>query len=295
MTREIAVVVVSYNKKQYTELCLKGLLASDPQPEQLVVVDNGSEDGSVQMLDGPVRRRCAEEEVDFAFIANDENLGACTARNQALEVTEGRYVAFIDNDAAVRSRDWLAVLASVLDESDEVGIVGPKLLFPFEPYNIECAGVGISSEGRVKYLGRGSPKDAPEFCSRTPVQCLTSACWLMRRKLYKTLGGLDEAFNPAQFEDFDFCYRAREAGWTVLYEPDAEMYHYENTTTAGSNDLNFKYVTIKNWQVFKERWRHMFEKEDGPPTDDCMWKPLETKPLHATGEPPIIEPNIPAG
>ncbi|MFP3905244.1 MAG: glycosyltransferase family 2 protein [Armatimonadota bacterium] len=288
MTPDTAVIVVSYNKKPYTELCIKGLLASEPPPDQLVVVDNGSEDGSVQMLDGPVRTRCVEAGVDFELIANDDNLGACTARNQALEVAEAEYVAFIDNDAAVRSRDWLAVLGGVLDASEEVGIVGPKLLFPFEPYNIECAGVGISSEGRVKYLGRGSPKDASEFCSRASVQCLTSACWLMRRKFYEDLGGMDEVFNPAQFEDFDFCYRAREAGWTILYEPGAAIYHYENTTTAGSQDFNFKYVTIKNWQVFKQRWRHMFEDEDGPPTDDCMWIPLETRPLEATGDPPII-------
>ena len=56
----------------------------------------------------------------------------------------------------------------------------------------------------------------------------------MKRAVYEEIGGLDEVFNPAQYEDFDFCYRAREAGWEVWYEPAAEMYHFENVTTAGS-------------------------------------------------------------
>ena len=98
-----------------------------------------------------------------------------------------------------------------------------------------------------------------------------------------------EVFNPAQFEDFDFCYRAREAGWTVLYDPVAEMYHFESVTTDNSPDVNYKYVTIRNGMEFKRRWRHVFEHEDGPPDGECRWQTLETRPIEQTGIPSIID------
>jgi len=99
---------------------------------------------------------------------------------------------------------------------------------------------------------------------------------------------MDEAFNPAQFEDFDLCYRARENGRRVLYEPSTQMYHFENVTTDGSVDVKFKYVTMKNWQEFRKRWAHMYEDEGGPPDAECRWANLETRPLERTGIPPMV-------
>ena len=110
----------------------------------------------------------------------------------------------------------------------------------------------------------------------------------MKRSVYDEIGSLDEVFNPAQYEDFDFCYRAREAGWEVWYDPAAEMYHFENTTTAGSADLNFRYVTIRNGLEFKRRWQHRFSAEGGPPDEECRWQELETRTIERTGVPPMV-------
>jgi GT2 family glycosyltransferase len=263
------------------------MLAGNPTPDQIVVIDNGSKDGSVDFLADEFPAEAARAGTEYELIANEGNAGACTARNQGLEVVTGDYIAFCDNDLVVCSSDWLRVLGGTLDELDDVGIVGPKLLFTYEPYNIECAGVGISKTGRVEYFGRGEAGDTPEHCTPKTVQCLTSACWLMRRELPENIGNLDEVFNPAQFEDFDYCYRARAAGWEVYYQPSAAMYHFENVTTDGSQDLNFAYVTIKNMRVFKQRWRHMFAEEDGPADEDCQWKKIPGRGIDQTGIPPM--------
>ncbi len=284
-----SIIVVSYDKRPYTQLCVESMLLGDPRPAQIVVIDNGSRDGTVEMLEDEFARRAREAGVEFTLIRNASNVGACTARNQGLEVASGRYTGFMDNDIAVRSRRWLKTLADVLEEHPAHGIVGPKLVFPFEPWTIQHAGAAISRTGRVKYLGRGEPIDAPEHNVRREVQCLISACWLMRAEVPAQIGGLDEVFNPAQFEDFDFCYRAREAGWTVLYDPAAEMYHYESVTTDNSPDVNYKYVTIRNGMEFKRRWRRVFETEDGPPDAECRWLKLQTRPIQETGIPPIID------
>lgn len=287
MRRSTSVIVVSYNKLPYTRLCLQSMLAAAPAPDQIIVVDNGSQDGSVAFLADEVPARAKAAGCEYTLIANEGNVGACTARNQGLELVRGDYIAFCDNDLAVRSSDWLVVLAETLDGMPDLGIVGPKLLFPYEPFRIECAGVGISRRGRVQYFGRGQAHDGEHHCLPRTVQCLTSACWLMRRELPERIGGLDEVFNPAQFEDFDYCYRAREAGWEVYYQPGAEMYHFENVTTDGSQDVNFAYVTIKNGRVFKERWRHIFAEEDGPAEEDCRWEKIPGRGIDQTGIPPV--------
>ena len=283
-----SVIIVHYDKLPYSRLCLESVLRSEPLPAQIIGVDNGSTDGTVQYLreDFPAQARAAG--VETVLIANDHNTGACTARNQGLEAATQPFVAFCDNDLAVRSRNWLAVLHEALTQDARNGIVGPKLVYPFAPYDIECAGAAISRGGRVQYRGRGRPIDTPELNRPCEVQCLISACWLMRKEITDTLGGLDEAFNPVQFEDFDLCYRARENGWRVLYAPGAEMYHFENVTTDGSVDVKFKYTTVRNWTEFKRRWRHMFEQEDGPPDEECRWEALETRPLERTGIPPVV-------
>ncbi len=285
---DTSLIIVSYNKKPYTAVCLESLLQGDPRPDQMVVIDNGSQDSSVEYLRGEFARRAQSAGVAFDLIENDSNLGACTARNQGLERVRGDYIGFFDNDAALRTRPWLAILKGVLNEEDRAGIVGPKLVFPFPPYDIEHAGAAISPEGRPKYLGRGCPRDDPAHNVRRDVQCLISAAWLMRREVPETIGNLDEVFNPAQFEDFDYCYRARRHGFRVLYEPTAEMYHFENVTTDGSADLNFRYITIKNGLTFKRRWQEVFSRESGPPTSECQWLPLETRPLERTGVPPVV-------
>ena len=216
------------------------LLASDPLPAQILCIDNGSTDGTREYLGEQFPSLAIKHGLRYELVANDGNVGACTARNQGLGRATEPLVAFCDNDLVTRSRDWLRTLQESLEQEAKNGIVGPKLVYPFEPYNIECAGAAISRTGRVQYRGRGAAIGTPAYGVACEVQCLISACWLMKREITDALGGLDEVFNPAQFEDFDLCYRARENGWRVWYEPTAEMYHFENTSTAGSVDMKFK-------------------------------------------------------
>ncbi|MEI6502793.1 MAG: glycosyltransferase family 2 protein [Armatimonadota bacterium] len=140
-------IVVSYNKLPYTELCLRGQLECTPPPDQIVVIDNGSTDGSVEMLRS-VQVDARAQGLAFEIIHNEGNAGACTARNQGLQIATGEFIAFMDNDVCVRHRDWLQGLLGALQADERNGLVGPKLVYPFEPYHIECAGAAISPAGR---------------------------------------------------------------------------------------------------------------------------------------------------
>ena len=272
----VSLVLLHCNKAAYSRACLASLLASSHRPLEVVNVDNGSRDETPQVLDAWEEQARAHgipaKRLNFAT-----NVGAITGRNEAMAQASGEFIAFLDNDTLVSQRDWIEVLLGFLESNSRCGIVAPLLQFPFEPFAIECAGVGISRGGRVQYIGRGEP--AESLAAPFEAQALISAAWLMRKKLIDEIGALDEAFSPVQYEDIDLCYRARAAGWGCWVEPRARLLHFEHTTTAGSEDINFRYVTTKNGVLFKKRWQEMFAREGGPTEAEAAWRTLDKKPI----------------
>ncbi len=283
MGRLVSVVVLAFNKAEYTARCLDALTATLWRPLEVVLVNNGSTDGTAAVFDDFAARAggCG---ITVKLVRNETNHGAATGRNQALALASGRLVAFLDNDVVVRSRDWVKRLSEVLDSGPRVGIAGAKLVYPVPPYPIQCAGVAVSRSGRIFFRGRGEARGVAEFNRVEEVQCLISACWLMRREVCEEIGLLDEAYNPVQFEDLDYCYRARARGWQVFYVPLAEMYHFESVTTSGTAVINSPYQIVKNGLLFKSRWRGMFARESGPPDDEWLWVPISPVSLNSIGE-----------
>lgn len=288
MTPHVSIVTLTHNKLAVSQRCLPTLFKTRGKSTwDLVIVDNGSTDGTVEWLDqfqADARRHGAS----VTLIKNRDNVGCSTARNQGIEAAQGDYVAFIDNDVAVRSSQWIDQFVAVFHATPAVGIVGPKLVYPTPPHNIQCAGVGISQRGRVQFRGRGEPRNAPEFNQQIPVQTLISACFMVRRDLLTQYGGFDEAFNPVEFEDFDLCYRIREKQWLAIYEPAVEMYHLESVTTQGTASLPNTALIIRNGLEFKRRWKHMFSTEEGPADELTRWRKLPATDPANLGDMPIL-------
>ncbi len=267
----VSVVVLAHNHARYTRACLRSVLTTTPPEVEIIALDNGSTDETPAML-AEMKAEAGEVGVRMKVLSPGSNLGCSTARNLCVERAGGSEVVFMDNDIEVPDPEWLEKLRRVLYSDEGIAIAGPKLCYPFEPHDIQCAGVGISKSGRVLFRGRGAPRDSDEFSRQEDVQCLISACWIFRRSLYDEIGGLDEAYNPIQYEDFDFCYRARSKGYRVVYSPDPVIYHWESITSDRTPSLNNRYVIIRNGMTFKKRWRHMFEAEDGPSDEATQWQ-----------------------
>jgi len=211
-------------------------------------------------------------------------VGACTARNQAIGLCRGAEIAFLDNDIVLRDRRWLQVLRDTLCSDDRIALVTPKLLFPFPPYNIEHVGIAISPNGRVGYPGRNAPHDDPAYTTRRELQGAASACILVKRGVLDEVGGFDDVYNPVQFEDLDLEYRMKARGYTLVYEPAVEMYHFENVTTDNTPGLNFKYQTVKNLLEFTRRYQSVFAHEGGPADDQLVWEDLPRRRIEEIGE-----------
>ena len=279
----ISLVIPSLNKLTYTSRCLDSLLLTMGVEFEFVIIDNGSTDGTPDyLLD--FRRRAAQLGIGVTVVLNDRNVGACTARNIGIGLCGGTEIAFLDNDIVLRDRHWLATLHATLTAEERTGGVIPKLLFPFPPFAIEHAGIGISPSGTVGYLGRGAERDDPAFNQPRALQGAASACVLVKRAVLDAVGVFDEIFNPVQYEDLDLFYRMRAGGFQLRYEPAAEMYHFENVTTDNTPQINFKYQTIKNGLEFKRRWRAMFSQEDGPSDESLRWAELPRRRIEEIGE-----------
>jgi len=274
----ISVVILSHNKLPYTRTCVGSLLGTDYPHWELVIIDNGSDDGSVEWL-RQFRDEAAEAGAEVKLICNDSNIGCSTSRNQGIDAASGELIAFCDNDVALRNRNWLRKMGSFLLDNPDAGMIGPKIIYPFAPFNIQCAGGGVTPSGKIQFMGRGESRDDPRFNARREVQCLISACCLAKKAVIAEAGGFDEIFNPVEFEDIDLCYKIRNHGHQIWYEPEVEMYHFESVTTEGTESLPNTYLIVKHGMIFKERWHHMFEAENGPDEAAAKWRRIPTRNL----------------
>lgn len=272
----VDIIILTFNKSEYSEYCIKGLIKTTYRPLRVIVVDNGSTDTTPDLLER-FKKYSDTLGISVEIIYNKENRGAITGRNQALELVKGDFVVFLDNDVVIKEGEWLETLTSFLSDHNEVGAVSPKLIYPVFPFLIQCAGCDVSPTGKVNFRGRGVLRGTPEFNKQTKVQALISACMVVPVKIIEQVGKFDKLFSPVQFEDIDYCYRIREAGYKLMYLPEVEMYHFENVTTSRTKALNPAYNTIKNGMKFKKKWHHVFSKENGPDKADMKW--VDIKPV----------------
>jgi GT2 family glycosyltransferase len=273
----ISIIVLHHDKAEYSRACLESILLSSARPLEVINIDNGSRDDTPRVLE-EWSQDAREAGIKTQLHCFDTNAGAIVGRNTALQMARGEHSVFLDNDTLVAQRDWLETLRDFLDADAQRAIVAPKMIFPWQPFDIECCGCGVSARGRIQYIGRGEARDS--LTEPFVVQCAISACWMMPRRWSDRIGLLDEIYSPVQYEDLDLCYRAREMGGEVWALPAVEVFHFEHTTTSKSDDINFKYVTTKNGVTFKRRWSQVFHIEGGPTEEESAWKLLDRLDIH---------------
>jgi len=219
---DMSIVLVCWNNKAYLDPCLKSLYEGGLKSSyDVIVVDNGSTDGSQQML--------AEKYPDVALIQNPGNVGLGKASNQGIEATRGRYVLLLNNDTLVNG-PALDKLAEFLDAHPEAGAVAGKLLNPdgsfqsgFAPFSTLREEFLIATHiGEMLWPGYPSHGDSNEVKS---TGWLSSACLLLRRSALDKVGLLDESYF-IYGDEADLQYRLNAAGWKVYFLPTSSIIHF---------------------------------------------------------------------
>ena len=230
-----AVVILNWNTKNYLQEFLPSLVAStEGLDAEVIVADNASTDGSLEML--------SREFPAIRQIPLDRNYGFTGGYNRALAQVEAEYYVLINSDVEVPS-GWLKPLVDWMDAHPKCGACGPKLLDWAKRDTFEYAGAAGGLLDRYGYpfcRGRALQvveKDHGQYDAPTNVFWVSGACLMVRSRLWKRLGGLDDRFF-AHMEEIDLCWRLQLAGQTVTVVPESFVYHVGGGTLP--NESPFK-------------------------------------------------------
>ena len=223
--------------------CLAAIAThTTPGSNKVIVVDNGS---------GEDLRAMLARVQGVTVIRNERNAGFVEACNQGAAASSGEFVVFLNNDTAVLP-GWLEALVSTLSRRPDAGAVGARLLFP--DGRLQEAGSIIWSDGLGWNYGKFDDPEAPEVGYVREVDYCSGAC-LRPPGGFHELGGFDLRYAPAYYEDVDFCFRLREQGYAVLYQPSARVVHLKGATAGTDESTAFKQYQRVNRDKFVERHR----------------------------------------
>jgi GT2 family glycosyltransferase/glycosyltransferase involved in cell wall biosynthesis len=243
----VTVVIPAYGKPEYTLRCLHSIATtwSESVNPSIVVVDDASPDGSVKMLVGIPG-------VDV--VQNGANLGFLRSTNRGAEIARTPYICLLNNDTEVKDA-WLEALVGTAEADERVGAVGSKLVYPNRKLQ-EAGGIIWSDAGGWNF-GRDDDPDKSEYNFQRDVDYCSAASLLVRTELWQEIGGFDERFAPAYYEDVDLCFEVRAKGYRVVYQPRSEVVHYEGVSSGTDVTSGTKRYQEVNRPKFLEKWRHV--------------------------------------
>ena len=222
----VTVAVINWNRRELLTACLQSLARQSHLSFEVIVVDNGSDDGSAVL----VKDMSASYPVPLRLITNSYNRGFCAANNQAIAASQSELIALLNNDAEAEP-EWLAALEAVIRTSGDVGMAASKILVWEDPTRIDKAGHLIYPDGQNRGRGAGE-LDRGQF-DRIEETLWPDGCAAMyRRAMLDEIGGFDEDFF-AYADDAELGLRGRIAGWTCLYAPGAVVRHHRGAMALG--------------------------------------------------------------
>jgi GT2 family glycosyltransferase len=237
----VTIIVVNWNGRAFLEQCLSSLCAQTYPAREIVLVDNGSTDGSIDFV-----RECFP---DVQIMALPHNVGFAAGNNCAMREARGTYIALLNNDAYPEP-EWLARMVEVAEQRPEAGLIACKLLYAHDPQIINAAGLALDWAGFCWEWRSGAVDDPQESAVE---ECFgpSGAAALYRRALLDEVGLFDEDFF-AYAEDADLNWRALRAGWQCLYVPQARAYHVSSATAGEGSSFKSRLLgRNKIWLLVK--------------------------------------------
>jgi polysaccharide pyruvyl transferase CsaB len=246
-----SIIVVTYNNLAMNRQCLESLYGRTEWPSfEVVVVDNASEDGTVEYL-----RETEKRYPNLRVVANDTNRGFAAANNQGLALATGDFLVLLNNDTVV-TRGWLTALLRHLACDPKLGLVGPVTN-------------AISNEAKIE-VGYEAIEELPAWAEQFTrendghtftIPMLAMFCLAMKREVYASVGPLDERFGLGMFEDDDFNRRAREKGWEIRCARDSFVHHWQKASFRLLGEKKYLALFEENRKKYEEKWGEAWKAE----------------------------------
>ncbi|MGB5749031.1 MAG: glycosyltransferase, partial [Desulfobacterales bacterium] len=250
-----SIIILTHNQLEYTKRCIGSIFTHTKEAFELIVVDNGSTDGTVEYLESEASRRKSEDggrrpDVRIKIIKNSENLGFAAGNNQGIAAARGDYILLMNNDVVV-TPGWLSRMVACAEKSSMIGMVGPKSNYVSGPQFVENVSYDIKN---LNGLERFSSEFAKIHSGKTtPFWRVVGFCMLIKRTVIEKIGGLDARYGLGNFEDDDFSLRAILAGYESRIAEDCFVHHFGNRTFLAAQ-IDYKKSLHMNWEIFKEKW-----------------------------------------
>lgn len=255
MSPDVSIVIVSWNGRRFLDDCLKAAAAQEGVDAEIVLVDNGSSDGTAAY----VRARFP----DVRLVALGENRGFAGGNNAGAREARGQYLAFLNNDT-VADPGWLRALRGGLDAPSRFLLATSRIVYMHDPSVIDSAGDGAFRWGGAFKRHHGDRADTAARAMEVFGVC--GAACLIPKGVFDEIGGFDEDFFVSH-EDVDLSYRARLRGYRCRYVPEAVVRHHGSATIGAISRLgvfhgqrNLEWVFLKNtpgWLLFRTLPGHM--------------------------------------
>lgn len=236
---QVSIVIPTFNGLNFTNFCLESIRRSTIHPYEIIVVDNGSSDGTVEFL---------RKQENIILIENGENRGYPTACNQGLEKSSAPYVLLLNNDVVV-TEGWLGRMFQGFFNDPEVGLIGPR--------SNDSAGFQWVSNPDYRSLDEleGYAQRLKKSAARQfrQVDFLSGFSLLIDRRVIERIGLLDERFGVGNYEDQDFCRRAQNAGFKMLVANEVFIHHFGSQSFV-ENDIPYKQILEENRRKYELKW-----------------------------------------
>ena len=252
----ISIIIPNKDQVESLDKCLESIEKSSYKNYEIIIVENNStEDETFAYY-----KKIESDKIRIVYWSDEFNYSAIN--NFGVKHARGDYLLLLNNDVEVITTDWLEELTANCQRKD-VGIVGARLYYPDD--TIQHAGIVIGIGGVAGALFVGMPRMFTGYLHKAAIQqdlsAVTAACMMVKRSVYEELGGLEEELKVA-FNDVDFCLRAREKGYLVVYDPNVELYHFESKSR-GTEDSKEKIRRFQNEiEYMRSHWLELLKKGD---------------------------------
>lgn len=243
---KVSFIIPTKNRKGLLNKCLKSLIDNcKGLTYEIIVIDDGSKDG----IDNIIKNL-----KNISLIKNQKSLGPVKSRNIGLSKSKGKFIVFLDDDVEI-TKNIFSDIFKMMEKDKIIGIVGPQLLYSNN--KIQESARSFPTPLSVLWRGTILHKFLPTInfykkyvmLNNTKVQevdWVLGACQIVRREMFNTLGFFDEKYFMYYGEDIDLCFRAKKAGWKVIYYPYSIVYHHYARVSAKSIINKAKVEHIKS-------------------------------------------------
>ncbi len=230
-----SIIIPTFNGRELLKNCIYSIKQHTEQPYEVIVVDNGSADGTVDF--------CRQEQITFISLAS--NMGFPIACNKGMKLASGNTLLLLNNDVIV-SRNWLNNMQRCLYSRRDIGIVGPLTNYASGRQQINMPYTNLEEMSLML--------NEPDSTKWQQTERIVGLCLLFKRELMEKIGLLDEQFSPGHYEDDDYCMRARNMGYRLMIAGDVFIFHHGSASFVREEEGKIKQLIELNRHKFMGKW-----------------------------------------